>query len=89
MNCNVGVGVLDIPKVTGGLFHKYFSGLSKVTKKSIDDVFMGRSWESDEDGFKLVNLYFAHFYLLATPLDRTVFHSNIDISYSADFDNFS
>ncbi|XP_050222205.2 uncharacterized protein LOC126672300 [Mercurialis annua] len=88
LNCQGDSSKYGYPKVANGLYDKYFSGLQSVSKQTLQDLFLSRRWDSEEDGFKLAFMHFLHNFLLASPNTARIPLKDFDVVDSADFNDY-
>ncbi|XP_050233436.1 uncharacterized protein LOC126681921 [Mercurialis annua] len=88
LNCQGDSSKYGYPKVANGLYDKYFSGLQSVSKQTLQDLFLSRRWDSEEDGFKLAFMHFLHNFLLASPKTARIPLKDFDVVDSADFNDY-
>ncbi|XP_055960999.1 uncharacterized protein LOC130015253 [Mercurialis annua] len=68
---------------------KYFTGLNKISKKSVEECFLLKRWEFDEDAVKLAILYFIELFLYNNKSERLVVDSTIYLVDSGLFEDFA
>ena len=61
------------------LVEKYFGGLKKINKQSVQECFISKFWENDEDCVKITVLFFIELFLFSSPTDKLVSRKIFDI----------
>ena len=54
------------------LINKYFGGIKKINKQSVQKYFVSKRWDCDVDCLKITLVYFIELFLFSSPLDRLV-----------------
>ena len=73
LNCVVDGRNLGTYSEKNNLLDKYFGGLKKINKQSVQECFFAKRWDNDEDCIKIVVLYFIEMFLFSSPIDKMVF----------------
>ncbi|XP_050233466.1 uncharacterized protein LOC126681955 [Mercurialis annua] len=68
---------------------KYFTGLNKISKKSVEECFLLKRWDSDENAVKLAVLYFIELFLYNNKSERLVLNATFYLVDSGLFEQFA
>ena len=88
LNCMGNVGASSVFIDENRLMSTYFPGSSKVNKQSVQECFLSKRWENDEDCIKLAVIFFVEVFLLSSGLGKTVSKRTFDIVESGTFNEY-
>ena len=79
MKCAADSSNLSFSFEKNRLVEKYFGGLKKINKQSVQECFISKFWENDEDCVKITVLFFIELFLFSSPTDKLVSRKIFDI----------
>ncbi|XP_050221529.2 uncharacterized protein LOC126671766 [Mercurialis annua] len=89
LKCQGNVDKKQYRNLSSDLKERCFGNITKISKKCVEDCFLLKRWDNEDDAFKMAVLYFIEHFLYNNKTECNVPNEHFYLVSSGEFENFA